>query len=70
MHSSESELSDQSEQRLTHKECETCLRIQNAGIRTVCFHGNVSAIRVRVIFPVILRLCKVILVVIKPFQKK
>lgn len=67
MHSSEPELTDQSEQRLTHKECETCLMIQNAGTRTKCFLGNISAIRVYVIFPVILHLCKVILAVIKPF---
>lgn len=54
-------------------DCETCLMIQNTGIRTKCFHGNISAIRVYVTFPVILHLCKVILVVIKPslcIQKK
>lgn len=66
MHFSELELTDQSEQKLTHKECERCLMIQNAGIRAKCFHGNISAIRVYVIFAETLHLPKVIFVVIRP----
>lgn len=42
--SPEPELVDQSERRLAHKECETCLMTQNAGIRAACVHGNVAAI--------------------------
>lgn len=66
MHFAEPELTDQSEQRLTRKACERCLMIQNAGIRIKCFHGNNFAIRVHVMFPVVLHLCKVILLVIRP----